>query len=128
MDQDSGHRFETMLVVRPDNKFEKLLGYQTLMVRCWYCLTSDHTPDMHVGGSRVVCSERSRVIDLGIIGVEFQEEFQVGQVKQSNTGVKQSKGQVKSHLGVIRMSGIFLIFFWVPPDMARLAKTRTGCP
>ena len=32
MDQDSGHRFETMLVVRPDNKFEKLLGYQTLLV------------------------------------------------------------------------------------------------
>ena len=71
-----------------------------------------------------MCSESSRVIDLGIIGVEFQEEFQVGQVKQSNTGVKQSKGQVKSHQGVMCMSGIFLIFFWVSPDMVRLTKTR----
>jgi hypothetical protein len=82
------------------------------------------TNQVHVGGSRVVFSEGRHVIDLGSIGVEFQS----GQVKQSNTGVKQSKGQVKSHLGVMSMSGIFLIFFWVPPDMTRLAKTRSGCP
>ena len=77
---------------------------------------------MHVGGSRVVFSENIRVMNLGIIGVEFQS----GQVIQSNTGVKQSKEQVKSHLGVMRMSGIFLIFFWVSPDMDRLTKTRSG--
>ena len=79
---------------------------------------------MYVGGSRVVFSENIRVMNLGSIGVEFQSV----QVNQSNTGVKQSKGQVKSHLGVMSMSGIFLIFFWVPPDMARLTKTRSGCP
>jgi hypothetical protein len=78
---------------------------------------------MHVGGSRVVFSESSRVIDLGSIGVEFQS----GQVKQSNTEVKQSKEQVKIHLGVMCMSGIFSIFFWVSPDMVRLVKTRSGC-
>ena len=82
------------------------------------------TNQVHVGGSRVVFSESSRVIDLGSIGVEFQS----GQVIQSNTGVKQSKEQVKNHLVVMRLSGLFLIFFWVTPDKNKLVKTRSGCP
>ena len=61
------------------------------------------TNQMHVGGSRVVFSEISHVIDLGRIGVEFEN----GQVMQSNDGVKQSKDQVKSDLGVRCMSGFF---------------------
>ena len=85
---------------------------------------SDHTPDMHVCGSRVVFSESIRVIDLGNIVVEFQSV----QVIQSNTGVKQSKEQVKNHLVVMRLSGLFLIFFWVTPDKNKLVKTRSGCP
>ena len=60
---------------------------------------------MHVGGTRhsVVFSETNHVIDLGSIGVEFQN----GTVIQSNDGVKQSKDQVKSDLGVRCMSGFF---------------------
>ena len=77
-----------------------------------------------MGGSRVVFSESIRVIDLGNIVVEFQS----GQVIQSNTGVKQSKEQVKNHLVVMRLSGLFLIFFWVTPDKNKLVKTRSGCP
>ncbi len=79
---------------------------------------SDHTTDIQVGGSRVVFSESSRVIDLGRIGVQFQN----GQVMQSNAGVKQSKDQVKIDLGVIRVPGIFLIFFWVSPDMGHTCQ------
>ncbi len=77
-----------------------------------------------MGGSRVVFSESIRVIDLGNIVVEFQS----GQVIQSNTGVKQSKEQLKSHLVVMCLSGLFLIFFWVTPDKNKLVKTRSGCP
>ena len=81
------------------------------------------TNQVHVGGSRVVFSESIRVIDLGNIVVEFQSV----QVIQSNTGVKQSKEQVKNHLVVMRLSGNFLIFFLVPPDKNKLVKTRSGC-